>query len=51
MNHLLDEIVETLGYKINVGGTGLVLGTGTTAIGDEVLGAFISEGRRRTSYY
>jgi hypothetical protein len=33
----LDGVVKTLGYKINVGGTGLILSTGPAAIGDEVL--------------
>lgn len=33
----LDQIVKTLGYAINVGGTGLILSTGPQAIGDEVL--------------
>jgi hypothetical protein len=33
----LDWIVKTLGYNINVGGTGLILGTSPSPIGDEVL--------------
>jgi hypothetical protein len=33
----LDQVVETLGYAVNVGGTSLTLGTGSAAIGDEVL--------------
>lgn len=33
----LDQIVRTLGYPINVGGTDLILGTGADPIGDEVL--------------
>lgn len=33
----LDGVVKTLGYNINVGGTGLILGTTSAAIGDEVL--------------
>ncbi len=33
----LDQIVKTLGYPINVGGTHLILGTGSAPIGDEVL--------------
>jgi fibronectin type 3 domain-containing protein len=32
----LKAVVDTLGYPINVGGTGLVLGTNPTPIGDEV---------------
>ena|GEM_PF-1795145 len=33
----MNNIVKTLGYGINVGGTGLLLGTGPGPIGDEVL--------------
>ena len=33
----LKQVVDTLGHPINVGGTGLILGTGPTPIGDEVL--------------
>jgi hypothetical protein len=33
----LDAIVKTLGYNINVGSTGLILGTSPSPIGDEVL--------------
>lgn len=33
----LHQIVQTLGYKINVGGTGLILSTSAAPIGDEVL--------------
>jgi hypothetical protein len=33
----LDQVVKTLGYAVNVGGTTLTLGTGTAAIGDEIL--------------
>lgn len=33
----LHNVVNTLGYNINVGGNGLILGTGAAAIGDEVL--------------
>ncbi len=33
----LDQVVRTLGYAINVGGTTTTLGTGSAAIGDEVL--------------
>ena len=33
----LNGVVKTLGYAINVGGTGLILSTGAAAIGDEVL--------------
>lgn len=32
-----DAIVKTLGYNVNVGGTGLILSTTPNAIGDEVL--------------
>ena len=32
----LKQVVDTLGYPINVGGTGLILGTGAAPIGDEV---------------
>jgi hypothetical protein len=30
------QIVQTLGYQVNVGGTGITLGTGSGLIGDEV---------------
>ncbi|HEX2622001.1 MAG TPA: choice-of-anchor D domain-containing protein, partial [Phototrophicaceae bacterium] len=33
----LNRVVTTLGYAINVGGTGLILGTSPNPIGDEVL--------------
>jgi hypothetical protein len=33
----LDQVVKTLGYAVNVGGTTLTLGTGSAAIGDEIL--------------
>ncbi|TDE86182.1 NPCBM/NEW2 domain-containing protein [Deinococcus sp. S9] len=33
----LQQVVQTLGYTINVGGSGLILGTRPTPIGDEVL--------------
>ncbi|MET0865583.1 MAG: choice-of-anchor D domain-containing protein, partial [Nakamurella sp.] len=33
----LNDVVKTLGRNINVGGTGLILGTSTSPIGDEVL--------------
>jgi N-acetylneuraminic acid mutarotase len=33
----LKQVVDTLGHPINVGGTGLILGTSSTPIGDEVL--------------
>lgn len=33
----LKQVVDTLGYNINVGGTALVLGTGAGPIGEEVL--------------
>ena len=33
----LKQVVDTLGYPINVGGTGLILGTGAAPIGDEVV--------------
>lgn len=33
----LQAIVQTLGYKIDVGGSGLILSTGAEPIGDEVL--------------
>src|SRR6185369_17250819 len=32
-----NNIVKTLGYNLNVGSTGLLLGTGPEPIGDEVL--------------
>lgn len=32
----LDQIVKTLGYNVNVGGTGLTLGTSSALIGDEI---------------
>lgn len=32
----LKQVVDTLGHPINVGGTGLILGTGSQRIGDEV---------------
>ena len=32
----LQQVVNTLGYAINVGGAGLILGTGAAPIGDEV---------------
>jgi N-acetylneuraminic acid mutarotase len=32
----LAQIVQTLGYRINVGSSGLILGTGSALIGDEV---------------
>ncbi|NJM07442.1 choice-of-anchor D domain-containing protein, partial [Candidatus Gracilibacteria bacterium] len=31
------DVVNTLGYPVNVGGTGLIIGTGADPIGDEVL--------------
>ncbi|WP_019586564.1 NPCBM/NEW2 domain-containing protein [Deinococcus apachensis] len=33
----LAQIVQTLGYTVNVGGTNLILGTGSAPIGDEVV--------------
>ncbi len=33
----LAQIVDALDYRVNVGGTGLILGTGTGPIGDEVV--------------
>ena len=33
----LDQVVRTLGFAINVGGTTITLGTGSAAIGDEIL--------------
>lgn len=33
----LNDVVKTLGYTINVGGTELILGTGIAPIGDEVI--------------
>jgi hypothetical protein len=33
----LSQVVQTLGYKVNVGGTGITLGTGSGPIGDEVV--------------
>jgi hypothetical protein len=32
-----DQVVKTLGYAVNVGGTSLTLGTGAAAVGEEVL--------------
>jgi hypothetical protein len=33
----LDQVVRTLGFAVNVGGTTIALGTGSAAIGDEIL--------------
>jgi N-acetylneuraminic acid mutarotase len=42
----LADVVKTLGYKINVGGTGLLLGTQAAAIGDEILAPLFKKAGR-----